>query len=263
MWHLAGKVLSSRLLLGTARYPSLQTMRDAILASQTNIITVSLRREIAGDHRAETFLNYIHSIDCHILPNTAGCHSADEAITTAEMAREIFKTQWIKLEVIGDDYNLQPDPFELLKAAKALVKRGFEVFPYCTADLILCQRLIDNGCNILMPWAAPIGSGKGIIDPYSLITLRARLPQVTLIIDAGIGKPSHAVQALELGFDGVLLNTAVSLAKDPVRMAMAFDRAVSAGRLAYEAGVMPERDFANPSTHLLDTPFWHQQQKIC
>ncbi len=256
MWQLAGKNLTSRLLLGTARYPSLQVMRDAILASQTNVITVSLRREISGENQAETFLNYIHSINCHVLPNTAGCHSADEAITIAEVAREIFKTQWIKLEVIGDDYNLQPEPFELLKAAKELVKRGFEVFPYCTDDLILCQRLVDNGCNILMPWAAPIGSGKGIINPYSLISLRTRLPQATLIIDAGIGKPSHAVQALELGFDGVLLNTAVSLAKNPVKMAMAFDRAVCSGRMAYESGIMPERDFANPSTSLLDTPFW-------
>jgi len=175
------------------------------------------------------------------------------------MAREIFQTHWIKLEVIGDDYNLQPDPFELVKAAETLVKKGFEVFPYCTDDLVLCQRLIDCGCRILMPWAAPIGSGKGLINPYALETLRMRLPEATLIVDAGISKPSHAVQAMELGFDAVLLNTAVSLAKHPVQMASAFRDAVIAGRTAFEAGMMFERNIAHPSTSLVDTPFWHQE----
>lgn len=258
-WHLANKILSSRLLLGTAQYPSLQIMREAIIASQTNIITVSLRRHLPLEKSADTFWNYIKSLPCHLLPNTAGCHCAQDAITVAEMAREIFQTNWIKLEVIGDDYNLQPDPFELLKAATCLVQRGFEVFPYCTEDLVLCQRLNDAGCRILMPWGAPIGSGKGLLNLHALETLRSRLPDVTLIIDAGIGKPSHATQALELGFDGVLLNTAVSLAKNPVQMAAAFNAAVTAGRLAYEAGLMSERAFASPSTPLLDTPFWHQE----
>lgn len=259
MWKLADKILSSRLLLGTAQYPSLEIMKKAIIAAEVDVITVSLRRQLAHKHDAETFWQFIKTLNLHLLPNTAGCGNAQDAITTAEMAREIFSTNWIKLEVIGDDYNLQPDPFELLKAAKILVQRGFEVFPYCTDDLVLCQRLVDCGCQIIMPWAAPIGSGKGILNPYALETLRARLPDITLIVDAGIGKPSHAVQALELGVDGVLLNTAVSLAKNPIQMAMAFRDAVSAGRNAYESGMMPERNFAVPSTSLIDTPFWHQE----
>ncbi|RDI42562.1 thiazole synthase [Aquicella lusitana] len=259
MWKLADEILSSRLLLGTAQYPSLQTMRDAIHASGANVITVSLRRQSPQEKSGSAFWQYIKESGCHLLPNTAGCHCAQDAITTAEMAREIFQTHWIKLEVIGDDYNLQPDPFELVKAASMLIHKGFEVFPYCTDDLVLCKRLMDVGCRILMPWGAPIGSGKGLVNPYSLEMLRTRLPEVTLIVDAGIGKPSHATQAMELGFDAVLLNTAVALANDPVRMATAFQHAVIAGRAAYESGMMPERNMAHPSTSLLDTPFWHQE----
>lgn len=262
MWQLADKNLSTRLLLGTAQYPSLQSMHDAVVASKTNVITIALKREVTNHNKIDTsFWDYIKLLNCHLLPNTAGCHSAEDAITIAEMAREIFQTHWIKLEVIGDVYNLQPDPFELVKAAKLLVDRGFEVFPYCTEDLVLCQRLIDAGCRILMPWGAPIGSGKGLINLYALKTLRLRLPEITLIIDAGIGKPSHVAQAFELGFDGVLLNTAVSLAKNPLKMAAAFHAASVAGRMAYEAGIMPEREFASPSTPLLNTPFWHHREK--
>ncbi|SRR5579883_32512 len=261
MWKLADTLLPSRLLLGTAKYPSLHMMKEAIIASDANIITVSLKRQSPREKGGEDFWNYIKSLNCHLLPNTAGCHHAEDAITTAEMAREIFNTHWIKLEVIGDDYNLQPDPFELVKAAKELIQRGFEVFPYCTDDLVLCQRLVDSGCRILMPWGSPIGSGKGLMNPYALETLRTRLPDITLIVDAGIGKPSHATQAMELGFDGVLLNTAVSLAKDPIQMAAAFSHAVQAGRLAYEAGMMLERNCASPSTPLIDTPFWHQVER--
>ena len=256
MWTIANTSLQSRLLLGTAQYPSMQSMSDAIKSAETNIITVSLRRQLpnkGGDH----FWDYIKKLNCHLLPNTAGCRSAHDAVTTAQMAREIFNTSWIKLEVIGDEYNLQPDPFELVKAAKILIEKGFEVFPYCTDDLILCQRLIDIGCRILMPWAAPIGSGKGIINPYALETLRVRFPQTILIVDAGIGKPSHAAQAMEMGFDAVLLNTAVANAREPVQMAAAFRDAVKAGRTAFEAGLICERQLANPSTSLLDTPFWH------
>jgi len=259
MWELAGKTLTSRFLLGTAQYPSLHIMRDAIIHSQTNVITVSLKRQSPKKQGGDEFWNAIKNLNCHLLPNTAGCHHANDAITTAEMAREIFQTNWIKLEVIGDDYNLQPDPFELVKAANELVKKGFDVFPYCTDDLVLCQRLIDCGCQILMPWAAPIGSSKGIINSYALETLRSRLPNATLIIDAGIGKPSHAAQAMELGFDGVLLNTAVSMAQNPVLMAGAFRDAIIAGHSAFLAGMVPERNIANPSTSLLDTPFWHQE----
>lgn len=258
MWTLADKILSSRLLVGTAQYPSLQIMQDAIKASKTDVVTVSLRRQSPQKNSGDLFWQSIKDLGCHILPNTAGCHTAKEAITTAEIARELFNTHWIKLEVIGDDYNLQPDPFELVNAAKHLVQKGFEVFPYCTDDLVLCQRLSDCGCRILMPWAAPIGTGKGLINPYALEVLRARLPHVTLIIDAGIGKPSHATQAMELGFDAILLNTAVSLAVNPIQMAHAFQQAVHAGRLAFESGMMSERNTAHPSTPLLDTPFWHQ-----
>lgn len=260
MFKIAGKTLASRLLLGTAQYPALDVMQNAIKVSGTNVITLSLRRQTANEVRSETFWKLIQQLNCHLLPNTAGCHTAQDAIATAEMARELFNTHWIKLEVIGDDYNLQPDPFALVDAATQLVKKGFEVFPYCTDDLVLCQRLMDAGCKILMPWAAPIGSGKGLLNPYALETLRARLPNAILIVDAGIGKPSHAVQAMELGFDAVLLNTAVSLAQDPVRMAAAFRDGVIAGRAAYEAGMMLERNMAHPSTPVIDTPFWHQEK---
>jgi thiazole synthase len=259
VWELADKMLSSRLLLGTAQYPTLGIMQKAILASGANVITVALRRQSTKENSGEAFWNILSHLNCHLLPNTAGCHTVQEAVMTAEMARELFNTHWIKLEVIGDDYNLQPDPFGLVKAAEILVKKGFEVFPYCTDDLVLCQRLVDVGCRILMPWGSPIGSGKGLLNPYALNTLRTRLPDITLIIDAGIGKPSHAVMAMELGFDGVLLNTAVSLATNPVLMASAFRDAVIAGRSAYQAGMMPERNTAHPSTSLIDTPFWYQE----
>lgn len=259
MWKLADKSLKSRFLLGTAQYPSLQTMCDAITVSAANVVTVSLKRQSHDRQHANIFWDAIQKLDCLLLPNTAGCHQAEDAVNTAEIARELFQTNWIKLEVIGDDYNLQPDPFELVRAAEELVKRGFEVFPYCTDDLVLCQRLVDLGCRILMPWAAPIGSGRGLMNPYALEMLRYRLPEVTLIIDAGIGKPSQAARAMEMGYDAVLLNTAVSLAQDPVAMAAAFRDAIHAGRTAYTAGLIPERLSAQASTSLIDTPFWQQE----
>lgn len=259
MWMLAEKQINSRLLLGTAQYPSLHIMRESVISSRADIVTVSLKRQSNSREAANGFWQVIKALPCHVLPNTAGCRTSADAVTTAEMAREIFETHWIKLEVIGDEYNLQPDPFELVHAASILVKKGFEVFPYCTDDLVLCQRLRDAGCRILMPWAAPIGSGRGIMNPYALETLRKRLPDITLIIDAGIGKPSHAVQVLEMGFDAVLLNTAVSLANHPALMAEAFRDAVHAGRTAYEAGMMAVRDIAHASTPLIDTPFWHDR----
>lgn len=262
MWYLADKILTSRLLLGTAGYPSLEIMTKAIQSSKTNIITVSLKRQMPHEPGDHLFWQTMQSLNCHLLPNTAGCRDAQSAVTTAEMARELFQTSWIKLEVIGDDFSLQPDPFELLRAAKELVKRGFEVFPYCTDDLVLCQRLVDSGCRILMPWAAPIGSGRGLLNPYALETLRQRLPNVTLIVDAGIGAPSHAARILELGFDAVLLNSAVASANHPVMMAEAFAHAVSAGRSAFEAGLMPVRNTAQSCTPLIDTPFWHQDSGL-
>lgn len=260
MLQIADQLLNSRLLLGTARYPSLSIMQQAIQASHTEVLTVALRRQSPQQAGGQQFWNAIKNLGCHILPNTAGCHNVNDAITTAEMARELFQTNWIKLEVIGDDYNLQPDPLALPHAAKQLVDRGFEVLPYCTDDLVLCRRLVDCGCNILMPWGSPIGSGLGLLNNHALTTIRERLPNVTLIIDAGIGKPSHATQAMELGFDAVLLNSAVSLAQDPVKMAGAFRDAIHAGRAAYEAGAMPQRNFASPSTPLIDVPFWHGEQ---
>jgi thiazole synthase len=170
------------------------------------------------------------------------------------MARELYDTPWLKLEVVGDEHTLQPDPFELLQAAQQLVREGFVVWPYCTDDLVLCRRLLDVGCPVLMPWGAPIGSGQGLLNPFALRTLRERLPDATLIVDAGIGAPSHAAQALELGFDAVLLNSAVAQARDPVRMASAFRASVQAGRAAWQAGVMARQDFAVPSTPVGGAP---------
>ena len=185
---------------------------------------------------------------CRILPNTAGCHTAREAITTARMARELFGTRWIKLEVIGHADTLQPDPFALVEAARVLCAEGFEVFPYTTEDLVLGERLIEAGCRVLMPWGAPIGSGQGLRNIEGLRAMRAHFSGVPLVIDAGIGAPSDAARAMEMGFDAVLLNTAVARADDPARMAAAFARAVEAGRMAHTAGLMPRRDMAAPST---------------
>lgn len=259
MWQLAEQTLDSRLLIGSSLYPSPRIMQEAIRASGAGVVTVALRRQLPASGGGEDFWAALRELDVRLLPNTAGCHSAREAITTAQMARELFGTRWIKLEVIGDDYNLQPDPFGLVEAARELVAQDFEVFPYCTEDLVVCERLVDAGCRILMPWGAPIGTARGLLNPYGLRTLRERLPEITLIVDAGLGVPSHAAQALELGFDAVLLNTAIAQAHDPVAMANAFRHGVSAGRLAFEAGRMSERDLAQPSTPVVGTPFWHHK----
>jgi thiazole synthase len=252
-----GKEFSSRLLIGTALYPSPAIMQDAIRASGAGIVTVSLRRESAGGRVGSQFWDLIRELDVTVLPNTAGCRSVREAVTTAELARELFGTPWIKLEVIGDDETLQPDPLGLVEAAGVLMKDGFEVFPYCTEDLTVAQRLRDLGCRVIMPWAAPIGSAKGIINRDALKLMRARLPEVTLVVDAGLGAPSHAADAMELGYDALLLNTAVAKAADPVQMANAFRLAIEAGRAGFEAGLMGPRDFASPSTPVVGTPFWH------
>lgn len=256
MWKLADKNIASRLLIGSSLYPSPKIMQQAIAASGASVVTVSLRRQNPAADGGHDFWDFIKTLEVELLPNTAGCHSVKEAVTTAQMARELFATNWIKLEVVGDDYNLQPDPFALLEAAKELIGQGFEVFPYCTDDLVLCEKLHQAGCRILMPWGAPIGTGQGLINPYALKTLRQRLPEATLIVDAGIGKPSDASQAMEVGFDAVLLNTAVAQANDPVLMAKAFRAGVEAGRLAAQAGLMLPRDNAQASTPVLGTPFW-------
>jgi len=256
-----GKKLDSRLLIGSALYSSPQVMKDAILASGSQVVTLSLKRQNPIDNSGAKIWQYIQDIVAQthgfLLPNTAGCKSAKEAVTLAKMSREMFETAWIKLEVIGDDYNLQPDPIELLKATEQLIADGFKVLPYCTDDLVMCQRLHDLGCEVIMPWASPIGTGKGLMNPYNLETIRARLPNTTLILDAGIGKPSDACLAMEMGYDGVLLNSAVALADDPAVMAKAFALAIQAGELAYLGGTMTQRQTAHPSTPTLDTPFWH------
>jgi thiazole synthase len=181
-------------------------------------------------------------------------------VTLAEMSRELFDTPWIKLEVIGDDYNLQPDPFGLVEAADQLIKKGFKVLPYSTDDLILNKRLLDVGCEVLMPWGAPIGTGQGLLNRYNLRSLRERLPHVPMIIDAGLGAPSQATEAMEMGFDGILLNTAVAKAFNPPLMAEAFADAIDAGRKAFKAGLMEKRQTASPSTPVLGQPFWHSKK---
>lgn len=256
-WRVGDVPLGSRFLLGTAGYPSPQVLVQAIAASGAQIVTVSLRRQLAigGDNGfIEIIRAAMRQQGARLLPNTAGCTTAREAVQLAHMARELYDTPWIKLEVVGDDHTLQPDPLELVEAARQLAKDGFTVFPYCTDDLVTCKRLLDAGCPLLMPWGAPIGSGQGLINPFALRLLRERLPDVVLIVDAGIGAPSHAAQAMELGYDAVLLNSAVSQSADPVRMAGAFRQAIEAGRAAYCAGVMATQDFAVASTPVTGNP---------
>lgn len=251
-----GTEVPSRLLLGTAQYPSPQIMAEAVAASKAGIVTVSLRREQARGRTGERFLELIRALNVHVLPNTAGCRTAKEAITTAQMARELLDTDWIKLEVIANDDTLQPDLFGLVEAAGILTRDGFKVFPYTTEDLGAADRLLAAGCEILMPWGAPIGSGRGLANPYGLKTMRAYFPGTPLVIDAGVGAPSHAAAAMEMGYDAVLLNTAVAKAGDPIRMAAAFAAAIDAGRTAFEAGLMEPRDMAQPSTPVAGTPFF-------
>mgnify|MGYP001627139631 CR=1 FL=1 len=254
---LYGERFASRLLLGTSRYPSPAVLEAAVQRARPAMLTASLRRQgSAPQESGQQFWALLKKLQVPVLPNTAGCHSVQEAVTTAQMAREVFETPWIKLELIGDDYTLQPDTLNLVQAAERLIKDGFKVLPYCTEDLVLCQRLVDVGCQAVMPWAAPIGTGKGPVNPYAMRVLRERL-DVPLIVDAGLGRPSHACTVLEWGYDAVLLNTAVALAQDPVAMAGAFADAVAAGRAAWRSGAMTEQDAAQPSTPVLGTPFWH------
>jgi thiazole synthase len=253
---LFGEAFPSRLLIGTAGYPSPASLGHAVRAAGASIVTASLRRETAGERAGSSFLDLVQRLGVRVLPNTAGCRTARDAVTTARMARELFGTDWIKLEVIANDDTLQPDVFALVEAADELIRDGFKVFPYTTEDLSVAERLQRAGCEVIMPWAAPIGSGRGIVNPKALESLRAYFPGVVLIIDAGIGAPSHAAHAMELGYDAVLLNTAVAKAGDPVAMGAAFRRAVEAGRTGYEAGLMPPRDMAVPSTPVAGTPFF-------
>lgn len=257
-WTIGKKTVHSRLMIGSARYPSPNSMQEAIKTSKAEILTVSLRRENPETRAGQAFWSYVRELNVHVLPNTAGCHAVHEAVNTAKMAREIFETNWIKLELIGDDYTLQPDPFALLKATEQLLALDFTVFPYMTDDLVLAKHLVEAGCDILMPWAAPIGSGRGVVNPQALRLMRERFPEVSLIVDAGIGAPSHAAYAMELGCDGVLLNTAIARASDPVAMARAFRDAIIAGRQAFLAGLMEPVEFAEPSTPTVGMPLWHE-----
>lgn len=251
-----GTEVASPLMLGTAGYPSPAILAEAFAVSGASIATVSLRREAGhGLGGGQDFLRLVEGLGVRLLPNTAGCHTAREAITTAQMARELLGTDWIKLEVIGATDLLAPDVFALVEAAAELSAQGFKVFPYCTEDLSVCERLLRAGCEVLMPWGAPIGSGLGLAHPQGLRALRAGFAEVPLVVDAGIGLPSHAAAAMEMGFDAVLLNTAVAKAGDPAQMARAMALALEAGRAAHRADPIEPRQMAVPSTPVIGKAF--------
>jgi thiazole synthase len=242
---IAGQSFSSRLIIGTGGASSLEALERAIVSSGTEMATVALRR-VRPDARG-SILDVIDRTRCRLLPNTAGCFTARDAVTTAELAREAFETNWIKLEVIGDDRTLLPDPIELIDAAETLVDKGFVVLAYTNDDPILARRLEDLGCAAVMPLGSPIGSGMGINNPYN-IRIIVEQTSVPVILDAGVGTASDAALAMELGCDGVLLASSVTRAREPATMAEAMRRAVEAGRLAYRAGRIPRRLYADPST---------------
>ena len=250
-----GTKLPNGLMLGTAQYPSPAILANAFERSSASVATVSLRRESGQGRAGQDFWQLIRDLGVRILPNTAGCHNVKEAVTTAHMAREVFDTKWIKLEVIGEEDTLQPDVFGLLEAARILIEDGFHVFPYTTEDLVVADKLLNVGCQVLMPWGAPIGSGLGLNNIFGLRAIRSHFPDVPMVIDAGLGRPSHAAAAMEMGFEAILLNTAVAKAGDPAAMAEAFSIAVKAGQLAYSADPMEPRDMATPSTPVIGKAF--------
>jgi thiazole synthase len=243
---IAGRELTSRLIIGTGKYRSYEEMRSAHTASAAEMVTVAVRR-VPLDRSSESFLDHLDPA-LQILPNTAGCYSAEDAIRTARLAREALQTDLVKLEVIGDQTTLFPDNEQTLEAARVLVKEGFVVLPYFNDDLIMAKKLLDAGCAAIMPLAAPIGSGMGVQNPANLRIMREQLPDATIIVDAGVGTASDAAVAMELGADAVLMNTAIAEAKDPAKMAMAMKLAIQAGRLAYVAGRMPRRLYASASS---------------
>ncbi|MEN3040149.1 MAG: thiazole synthase [Bacteroidia bacterium] len=250
---IAGERIESRLWVGTSRYPSPQIMLQALEAAQAGLVTVSVRR-LNLKAPQETFLELLIG-RFRLLPNTAGCFTAEEALFLAELSREALQTNWIKLEVIGDERTLWPDPVELLSAARELVRRGFVVLAYAPDDPVVCQRLAEAGCAAVMPLAAPIGSGQGIRDIERLSLIRHKLPDIPLVIDAGIGSPADAAMAMEIGYDAVLVNTAIAEAQHPVLMAEAMRLAVEAGRKAYRAGRIPRVSYARPSSPLEGLPW--------
>jgi thiazole synthase len=243
---IAGRQYKSRLIIGTGKYRSYDQMRSAHQASGAEMVTVAVRR-VPLDRSSESFLDHLDPA-LHILPNTAGCYSAEEAVRTARLAREALQTDLVKLEVIGDQTTLFPDNEQTLEAARILVKEGFVVLPYFNDDLIMAKKLLDAGCAAIMPLAAPIGSGMGVQNPANLRIMREQLPDATIIVDAGVGTASDAAVAMELGADAVLMNTAIAEAQDPAKMATAMKLAIQAGRLAYQAGRMPRRLYASASS---------------
>jgi len=244
---IAGKSFKSRLILGTSRYPNPQVMMESLEASGTEMVTVAIRRMDLKSDSAENIMKFLNEKNYFLLPNTAGCYTAKEAILTAELAREALGTNWIKLEVLGDDETLFPDIPELLKAAETLLEKDFIVLPYTNDDPITCKKLSDMGCAAVMPLGAPIGSGMGIRNPYNLQIIREQI-DIPLIVDAGVGTASDVAVALELGVDGILLNTAVAQAKHPVQMATAIKHAALAGRMAFGAGRIPKKLYATASS---------------
>ncbi|KXK00935.1 MAG: thiazole synthase [Acidobacteria bacterium OLB17] len=245
---LAGTTFNSRLIIGTGKYRSNDEMKAAHAASGAEMVTVAVNR-VPLDRSSESFLDHLDP-KMRILPNTAGCYDADHAIRTARLAREALDTEWLKLEVIGDPVTLFPDNEQTLAAAKVLVKEGFIVLPYFTDDLIMAKKLLDAGCAAVMPLAAPIGSGMGVQNPSNLRIMREQLPDATIIVDAGVGVPSDAAIAMELGADAILMNTAIAESPDPAAMAKAMKLGVEAGRLAYRAGRMAKRLYASASSPL-------------
>ena len=243
---LAGTTFTSRLIIGTGKYRSYDEMKAAHEASGAEMVTVAVNR-VPLDGSTESFLDHLAPA-MKILPNTAGCYDADHAIRTARLAREALETDWIKLEVIGDPVTLLPDNEQTLEAAKILVKEGFIVLPYFTDDLIMAKKLLAAGCPAVMPLAAPIGSGMGVQNPSNLRIMREQLPNANIIVDAGVGVPSDAAIAMELGADAILMNTAIAESRDPAHMATAMNYAVQAGRLAYLSGRMPKRLYASASS---------------
>ena len=248
--RIAGREFHSRLIIGTGKYKSFQEMARAHEASGAEIVTVAVRRVNLTDRSKESLLDYVDRKKFFILPNTAGCYTGDEAIRTARLAREVGLSNWIKLEVIGDEKTLFPDNFELVKATETLVKEGFVVLPYTNDDLISARRLIDAGAAAVMPLGAPIGSGLGIQNPANIRILREMITSVPLILDAGVGTASDATIAMELGADAVLMNTGIAGARDPILMAQAMQHAVIAGRQAYLAGRMQKKLYAAASSPL-------------
>ncbi|HEX4837881.1 MAG TPA: thiazole synthase [Solirubrobacteraceae bacterium] len=242
---IAGRTLGSRLVLGTGGFPSLRLLAEAIRASGAELVTVALRR--VDPAARGSLIGVLEQEGVELLPNTAGCYTARDAVLTAKLAREAFETDWVKLEVIGDEDTLLPDAPELLRAAEQLVDDGFVVLPYTTDDPVLARRLVDVGCAAVMPLGAPIGSGMGIRNPYNIALIREAV-QVPVVLDAGVGTASDATQAMELGCDAVMVASAVSRAQDPVAMAAAMRAAVQAGRLARVAGRIPRRTYATAST---------------